>query len=304
MTNKFIPTFSLVLSLFLLFSVAETQGQQDYSLALEGSTWNHQTITVLVVPRYDQSWWNPGYLNSTLRAISQWNDAISYFATNRSEFMYLSRLVMTPQISNVTIDGFDAYISWIEQFGNETCEAGLTRTTFTSANVIANSTITFSALDCVGNVLSETDMQNVALHELGHCWGLGHANFSGDLMYYAYSLNSPVREISSLDVYGVGIVFRWMATSGIYDPVNRGSPIYSVSLPSNISYIDMPISENNIPPQSTVDQIKSFLDDLSLVILQPEVLILLVLVVSAIVAYAVISRTRRTHSLYSSNPKY
>jgi hypothetical protein len=92
MTKKGILAFVLVLSLSLSELVlVEAQTQQEYVLALQGPTWDHSTLTVLVIPRYDQTWWNPGYLNSTLRAISQWNDAISYFATSHSEFAYLSR---------------------------------------------------------------------------------------------------------------------------------------------------------------------------------------------------------------------
>jgi len=302
MTKKEIFVLFLVLSLSLSELVlVEAQTQQEYVLALQGPTWDHSTITVLIVPRYDQPWWNPDYLNSTLRAISQWNEAISYFATNHSDFAYLSRLRLAPEVSNVTIGGFDAYVSWIEQFGNETCEAGLTRTTYTSSNVITNSTITFSALDCIGNVLSEVDMQNVALHELGHCWGLGHANFTGDLMYYSYTLGSSVKAISTLDVYGVGTVFRWMANSEVFDPVNQWSPIYSVTLPASIEYAYIPISENNIPPQSTIGQLNSFLDDFTQFILQPEVLTLLLLAVSAVAAYVTISRIRRRH-VFSRQP--
>jgi predicted Zn-dependent protease len=294
MAKKEILVFFLVLSISLsTFGVLEARAQQVYVLALQGPTWNHSVLTVLVIPQYDQAWWNPGYLNSTLHAISQWNEALSYFATNHSEFAHLSRLTMVPQVSNITLYGFDAYLSWVEQFGNETCEAGLTRTTYNSLNVIANSTITLSALDCLGNVLSEVDMQNVALHELGHCWGLGHANFTGDVMYYAYTLNSPVRAVSTLDVYGLSQVFRWMASSEAYEPINQGSPIYSVALPANIDYEYLPISENNIPPQTTIDQIKSFLDGFTQFILQPEVLVLILLAVSAIAAYAAISRSRR-----------
>lgn len=296
MTRKRILVFFLILSLGLSVpALVEAQTNQKYVLALQGPTWYHSALRVLVVPRYDQTWWNPGYLNSTLRAISQWNEAISYFATNHSEFAYLSRLVMAPKVSNVTIGGFDAAISWIEQFGNETCEAGLTRTTYTTLNVITNVAITFSALDCLGNVLSEVDMQNVALHELGHCWGLGHANVTGDLMYYAYTLNSPVREISTLDVYGLGTVFRWMANSEVYNPVNQGPPIYSVTLPASINYDYIPISENNIPPQSTVDQLRSLLDYFTQLVLQPAVLVLIVLGLSALAAYITISRTRKRH---------
>jgi len=294
MTDKGFLAFFLILSLSLsFFAVIEAQAQQDYTLALQGPTWDHPVLSVLVVPQYDQTWWNPGYLNSSLRAISEWNDALSYFSTNHSQFAYLSGLKMIPQVSNVTIAGFDAYVSWIEQFGNVTCDAGLTQTTYTSSNVVSSTTLTFSALDCLGNVLSEVDMQNVALHELGHGWGLGHGNYTGDVMYYSYALGSPLRAISTLDVYGVGTIFRWMMTSGEFDPANQGSPVYSVTLPTDIEYEYLPITESNIPPQSIFDQIKSFLDGFAQFITRPEVLTLILLAVSALAAYAAISRARR-----------
>jgi hypothetical protein len=294
MTKKAILTLLLTLSLSLsTIALVGAQTQPEYVLALQGPTWDHSVITVLVVPKFDEAWWNPSYLNSTLHAIDQWNEAISYFASTHSDFAYLSLLRMEPQVSNSTIGGFDAYVSWIEQFGNETCEAGLTRTTYASSNIIINSTLTFSAYDCRGNILSETDMQNVALHELGHNMGLGHANFSGDPMYYAYTLNSPVRAISTLDVYGVGTVFRWMAYSQEFDPVNQGPPIYSVTLPLSIKYEYLPISEKDLPPQSAIDQIRIFLDNLPEFILQPEVLILILIAASAVIAYITITRVRR-----------
>jgi predicted Zn-dependent protease len=263
-------------------------------LALQGSTWDHSNITILIVPAYDKSWWNPGYLNSSLHAISEWNGALSYFALNHSDFAYLSKLRMTAQVSNSTIEGFDAYISWIEQFENVTCEAGLSRTTYLpTTNVITKNEITLSAYDCRGNVLSETDEQNVALHELGHCLGLGHANYTDDLMYYAYSLGGSVRAISTLDTYGVGTVFRWMAYSQEYSPDNQGQPVYSVSLtPSGYEY--QPISDTDLPPQqSTLEKVGNFFDDFVQFVLQPEVLVLIILAFSASIGYLAISRIRR-----------
>ena len=302
MTKKTIIAFSLVLALSLsTLAIVDAQTEQEYVLALGGRTWDHSVITVLVIPSSNESWWNPSYLNASLHAIDQWNEAISYFASNHSDFAYLSRLSMAPQVSNSTSTGFDAYISWIERFGNVTCEAGLSTTWYTSLNKITNSTITISAYDCRGNVLSEADVQNVALHELGHCLGLGHANFTGDMMYYAYTLNSPVRAISTLDVYGVGTVFRWMAYSQEYNSVNQGSPIYSVTLPPNIDYEYLPISEKNLPPQSIIDQIRTFLDDFAEYIL-PVGLILVVLAVTAVPAYVMITRMRKKRAV-SRQPK-
>ena len=201
---------------------------------------------------------------------------------------------MTAQVSNQTEKGFDTYISWIEQFGNVTCEAGLSRTTYMpTTNLITNNEITLSAYDCRGNVLSEADEQNVALHELGHCLGLGHANYTDDLMYYAYNLGGSVRPISTLDTYGVATVFRWMAYSQEYSSDNQGPPIYSVSLTSN-EYEYQPISDTDLPPQqSTLEKVGNFFDDFVQFVLQPEVLVLIILAVSALVGYLTISRIRR-----------
>jgi predicted Zn-dependent protease len=276
-----------------MLATTVAQLKSEYVLALQGSTWDHSTITVLIVAAYNESWWNPAYLNASLRAISEWNGALSYFASNNSDFDYLSRLRMTAQVSNVTENGFDEYISWIEQFGNETCEAGLSRTTYMpTTNLITKNEITLSAYDCRGNILSETDEQNVALHELGHCLGLGHANYTDDLMYYAYSLGGSVRAISTLDTYGVGTVFRWMAYSQEYSPDNQGQPVYSVSLtPSGYEY--QPISDTDLPPQSTLEKVGNFFDDFIKFVLQPEVLVLFIIAVSALVGYLAISIIRR-----------
>jgi hypothetical protein len=275
-------------------ALAGAQTETSYTLDLQGSTWDHSTITVLIVAAYNESWWNPAYLNASLHAISEWNQALSYFASNHSDFAYLSRLRMTALVSNSTIEGFDAYISWIEQFGNVTCEAGLTRTAYMpTSNIIITSQITLSANDCRGNVLSQTDEQNVALHELGHCLGLGHSNYTDDLMYYAYSLGGSIRAISTLDAFGVGTVFRWMANSQEYSAENQGQPIDSVSLASS-EYEYQPISEKDLPPQSTLEKVSNFFDDFVQFFSQPEGwAVIIVLAALAMIAYLTIARIRK-----------
>jgi Matrixin len=293
-------TRKAIMALLLLFSLtsativlAEAQTQSEYVLDLQGPTWNHSTIRLIITPKYNETWWNPAYLNSTLRAISQWNDAISFSASNYTDFAYLSGLRMIPEVSNSTRAGFDAQISWIQQFGNVTCEAGLTRTTYETSGVIRNSDVTLSAYDCRGNILSEVDMQNVALHELGHVLGLGHANNTGDLMYFAYALSSPVRAVSTLDVYGVASVFRWMSASPEFDPSNQGPRIFSVTLPPTIKYDYLQISDANLPPpQSPLNSFNTFVADLIKFILRPEILIAILVAIAAIVAFAMVPRRR------------
>ena len=293
MTRK-TTTFFVIFSLSLLvLAQVGAQQQSEYVLLLQGPTWNHSVITILVTPQYDAPWWNLGYLNSTLRAIDQWNEGLSYFASNYSEFAYLSQVMLVPEVANSTNGSFDAYISWVERFNGQSCEAGLTQTTYDYLNTISNSTITFSAYDCRGDVLSEVDMQNVAIHELGHCLGLGHANYTGDLMYFAYTLGSPVRAVSTLDAYGVGTVFRWMAYSQEFSSDNQGAPIYSVTLPSNIPFQYLPISAKNRPPSSAIEQVVTFLNELAQVVSQPEAVVLVLLAVGTVAAYVTTTRVRR-----------
>lgn len=153
--------------------------------------------------------------------------------------------------------------------------------------------MTISAYDCRGNVLSEADSQNVAIHELGHVLGLGHSNYTDDLMYYAYTLGSPVRAISTLDTYGVGTVFRWMASSLEFDRANQGSPIYSVTLPPEIAYEDLPISEKNLPPQSPLEQIITYFSYIPNIIATLEFWLLMGFFTIAVVSIYLLGRRAR-----------
>ena len=236
----------LILSLTLMISLCgQAQAQAQYSLNLEGTTWNHSMISVLVVPQDGASWWKPSYLNATLRSIGEWNNAIQAFALNYSSFAYLSRLRMVPTVSHTLNYSFDVYVSWTGALSSSADEIGLTKTTYDLSGTIINSTISLAAEDSLGTVLNEVDMQNVALHELGHCLGLGHSNCSGDIMYPRLTLGQPVLGLSTLDLYGLSTVFQWMSNSSNqpYGPHQS-----SVTLPSSIQYQYLPISYENLPP--------------------------------------------------------
>jgi predicted Zn-dependent protease len=280
--HKRLLHFMLIL-LLSSSALVQAESQSLYVLALLGPTWGHSSISVLVVPQPNATWWNPTYVNSTLRAISQWNEAISFFAQNYSDFAYLSELNITPKVSNSTSQSFDVQISWIKQFENETCNAGETRTTHATSNTVKKSDVQLAAYDCRGTILSEVDMQNVALHELGHTLVLGHANNTKDVMYFSYTLGNPVRALSALDVYGVAKVFRWLAYSPDFNPDNQGKDEKSTSLPSTIQFEFLPIAQDNLPPQSLADLVSNLAVNIVQFVLRPEVLIAMVTAISVIV---------------------
>jgi predicted Zn-dependent protease len=213
--RRYFLLFLLFSSLFLtagISAISQVQGQNqnNYSLQIQGLTWNRTTLNILLVTPNNVSWWNPIYVNSTLRAIGQWNDAIRYFASNYSDFAYLSSLKFEPTVSNETKPGFDIYLNWTEStLANTADEIGLTSTTDLNYAII-NCTINLSTHTSHGDALGDGDEQNIALHELGHSLGLGHSNYTGDVMYPAYTLLGSADSISTLDIYGVATVFAWM----------------------------------------------------------------------------------------------
>lgn len=266
------------------------RAQAQYSLGLQGVTWNHSTISVQINPQEDAPWWQPYYINATLRAIGEWNDALTVFAVNYSDFSYLSSLMIVPTVSNATNSTFDVYVSWTEiSLSNSSDDIGLTTTMSESSGVIINCTTVLASKSQSGEVLNEVDIQNVALHELGHCLGLRHSNYTGDLMYPTYALGGPIRAISVLDAYGVAAVFRWMQRQLIES---------SITLPSNIEYQYLPISDENLPPlqsspASVSNTLQTVLYGIVEFVMSTEFLVLVLLVIIGLLVAALLFTTRR-----------
>jgi predicted Zn-dependent protease len=254
--RRFLLVFLLVSSLFLVAvpfreDAVHGQNQDQYSLGLQGFVWHRTTLNTLVVTPSNEVWWNPVYLNATLRAIGQWNDAFASFAVNYTDFAYLSTLRIESTVSNVTQTGFDIYINWTDSsLSNTSDDIGLSRIVVDSYSTVINCTINLAVRDNHGSTLNEVDAQNVALHELGHSLGLGHSNYTGDLMYPSYTLQSPAEEVSTLDAYGVATVFAWETNSSNFYPVSEWLKVNSVILPSYITYKDLPVSPQNVSPQT------------------------------------------------------
>ena len=298
--RRFFLLFLLISSLFLaagIFRVSQVQGQnQDqYSLQLQGFAWNQATISTLIVTSDNESWWNPLFLNSTLRAIGQWNDAIAGFALNNSNFAYLSNLRIEATVLNETQSGFDVYIGWTESpLSNVSDEIGLSKTFTKPKSTIISCTINLAAHTNHGDALSDGDLQNIALHELGHSLGLGHCNSTGDLMYPTYILLSSAEGVSTLDVYGVATVFAWMLNPTDFYPVNGWLKENSVILPSDIAYQYLPVSPQNARPQTLLNnpvvQVLIFMVGF---LLHPEILAIVLVFIIVMVVIALIPKRKK-----------
>jgi predicted Zn-dependent protease len=292
---KLVLAVLLILSLmFATSDFSHGQAQTQYSLNLEEITWNHSTISVLIIIQDNESWWAPSYLNATLRAIGEWNHAILDFASNHTNHAYLSKLKMVPTVAHTIDSGFDTCISWTKRLLNATDNIGYTNTWHgVPSGIIMNSTISLAAEDSGGDVLKEVDMQNVALHELGHSLGLGHCNYSGDVMYPRLTLNHPVEGLSTLDLFGVSTVFQWMSNSSNppYSPQQS-----SLTLPSSITYRHLTIAYEDLPPappspsplQTLLTYILNLLTYVIRFILRPELLIPLLIVILVVVVVEIL----------------
>ena len=252
---RFFLAFLLFSTLFLTagsfaISQAQSPNQNVYTLEIQGLAWNKATLKILLTTPNNESWWNPIYVNSTLRAVGQWNDAISYFAAHNADYVYLSNLKLQPTVLNYTQSGFDIYLNWTQSnLASSVDEVGLTTLT-SESNAIIGCTINLSTHTHHGEPLIDGDMQNIALHELGHALGLGHSNYTGDVMFPDISLLGSGKSISTLDAYGVATTFAWMTNQFSFYPVSDWLTRTPVVLPANIQYSYLPVSPQNARPNT------------------------------------------------------
>jgi hypothetical protein len=208
--------------------------------------------------------------------------------------------------------GFDVYISWIEKPPSATDEIGSANILYElSSGIIMNSTIDLASKTLQGYVLNDVDMQNIALHELGHSLGLGHSNYTKDVMYPKYTPNllNEVQALSTLDLYGVSTVFQWMSNSFSFPYSPRQS---SVSLPLSITYQHLPVSYEDLPPaspplspwQTLLDGIQNLINNVMGLFVRTEFVILIVVAAVALLVVAFILGRQQTKTAQDQTPHH
>lgn len=244
-------------SLFVPSFWSQTKAQQNHTIETRGQTWPYPTIRVGIITQENQSWWKPEYLDSALNGIAMWNDAIQEFSLKYSEFDNLSKLSLAPTITNEPVSDFDIYMSWITECELE-ATIGQTKLLINGSCSVINSTVCLAAKSPSGHIMTEVDMQNIVVHELGHNFGLGHCNYSEDVMYEVVQYRNTVKPLSTLNLYAVSQSFGWMQYSTQFNQSSSCPEISALTLPSTISYELLEIAKENTPminPQSFSEQL-------------------------------------------------
>ncbi len=268
----------LMVGLLVLPGVLQVQAQPQDTVFIEtgGSLWNKTVLTVLIVS--DNQSAGSSFVDSTIRAIDDWNHAIMVFSTNYSGFNYLSAVTLQAQVSNQTKPDFDIYVNFTESIDSGSQDAIGTTTTIPYGNgTIKNCVITLATQpDYVA--FTQKDVQSVATHEFGHALGIGHCNSSSDLMYPLFDVYANQYEISTLELYGVADAFQWIINPNQQFP----SAKQELSLPADIDYEYIPSAQP--APQTIVDNpVVRALETFVNVLLTPYILMIIVVGVSLIV---------------------
>ena len=288
---------SILCIAILVCVVGASSAQTDYLIEVQEYTWDHFTLRILLVSQEEESWWDPKFINITTKAVGVWNDAFSDFASKYSNFDYVSNLRLLPSVSSTSSPGFDVYISWVEGPATEDSDhVGLTRTYPDRRGIFVLSNISLSTQNRYAS-LSDLDLQNIAQHEIGHALGLLHSHHTQDIMYAKISTSFNIRSISTLDLYAVAKIFGWMSVSPQFSPANQDILPSSISLPSEINYEYLEISEENLPPPSffdpIADPIRRLLSAFFDYVLVPRNFLLFVLIVFALIVAMIMYRILR-----------
>ena len=217
-------------ALVLISALLAAEVSASPQLELMGVVWKKPTLRVLV--KYGAPL---DYIAAATRAFKLWKAAINYF-TRLYGYEYLRKLHFEVYIEgfNSSPNGYDVIVEFLDEPSGsmELGEAML----IARGDYVIRAEIKLFLRDYTGVKLEPLDVLNVALHEVGHVLCLGHASRAHtangpELMYHKYTPTNMVIMPSTLDIYGLALVFEWLTSNRPAPPVQR-----IAELPPNIPY--------------------------------------------------------------------
>lgn len=277
----------VLISIPILLFITNQQQKQDYTIEINGNTWEKSIINIGILPQEDQSWWKTFFINATLRSINQWNDAIQFFSSYKTQFSFLSNIQLKPTIIHENVSTIDIYINFIPICNYES-NIGKSQSTLKSPCTITKNVITVAAKAPSGHIMNQVDIQNIVNQELGHALGLGHSNYSNDVMYHQVQYQYTVKPISSLDLYGLTKIFGWLENNKT-ESSNNCPEASQIDLFPTVNYFHIPIAKENIPslpPQNIPFVLLSQ-------IRRPEIFLMVVFILTSLVIISLIFRKKK-----------